>query len=140
MYPAAEVMHQAQPVPMMAPGMITCISCGQHFPFNQTVEGRCLRDHALHSEREQLKMAVLTRNNAQAPVITITGPTVTNNNSSSAAASAATVQRQPLPVIWYNRNYYGCSFISWMLIIYCIVCAIAMILPPVIISAMANAK
>jgi hypothetical protein len=32
---------------------ITCISCGRNFGFSQTVEGRCLRDHAIHVERER---------------------------------------------------------------------------------------
>ena len=76
---------------------ITCVSCGRRFPFDQTVEGRCLRDHALHAERERTRDAA--RSSSGGGNVTVTGPTISLQQSTSAAATATAGGYAPRPYI-----------------------------------------
>lgn len=64
--------------PAAAAPAIVCVSSGKLFPFAQTVEGRCLRDHALHAEREKVKNMAMMRSGSGN--VTVTGPTITVSN------------------------------------------------------------
>lgn len=82
--------------------IIVCVSCGQAFPFSQTIEGRCLRDHALYAEREQVKLAAYSRNNTSNNV-TVTGPTIGISTQAQSTTSSA-------PVPFLVRRYRGATY------------------------------
>jgi hypothetical protein len=66
-------------VPTSTENVITCISCGKLFPFSETVEGRCYRDHAnmLTNERRQLQATIAAQRSYGGPQpVVIQGPTV----------------------------------------------------------------
>lgn len=71
--------------------VITCISCGKQFPFSETVEGRCYRDHAnmLSNERRQLQATIAAQQRYGGPQpVVIHGPTVNIANQQSTNATA----------------------------------------------------
>jgi hypothetical protein len=96
---------------------ITCISCGRSFGFSQTVEGRCLRDHAIHVERERDKF---TQQNARqassSPTIAISN----NNNVSSSASASASAYGGGVPMIYsfqQPQRRWWCRPCTWKFLI-----------------------
>jgi hypothetical protein len=78
-------------VPTSTENVITCISCGKLFPFSETVEGRCYRDHAnmLTNERRQLQATIAAQRSYGGPQpVVIQGPTVNIANQQSTNATA----------------------------------------------------
>jgi len=113
---------------------IVCISCGQTFPFAQTVEGRCLRDHALYVERENVKQLALMQHNnnnnssSAAPAnITVTGPTIAMNNQQTTTATAVASQGNVAVVVWHRRRCHGCMIQSWIAMFVCLAVIIAIV-------------
>jgi hypothetical protein len=70
---------------------VTCISCGRQFPFSKTVEGRCMRDHAvfLDNERRMLMAQVAAgRSGGNSGPIVVQGPTINMTNQQSTNVTA----------------------------------------------------
>lgn len=134
--PVEQVPMGQQPVVVEA--AITCLSCGKAFPFSQTVEGRCMRDHMLHTDRENLKQQV-ARSNAGGGNITITGPTVTGPTISQTTSQQATQQATQAVVRPQPTRYYGMTLFSWIAggICYCIFLGVVI---PIIVTSSAKSS
>ena len=69
---------------------ITCMSCGKQFAFSQTVEGRCLRDHAVFAENERRMLMARAGGGGgggHGPIV-VQGPTINMTNQQSTSVSA----------------------------------------------------
>ena len=102
----------------MTESTIVCVSCGNTFPFSQTIEGRCLRDHALHSEREQLKFAVHS-SSQRGGNVTVTGPTIAMSSQQTQQQSQHIIMPPVQYVVWYRRRWKGLPCFAWLLILAC---------------------